>query len=154
MLFCLAHLTINDLKNVLLAIWDARSNWCDIGLQLDIRKPDLDAIQKECGSDLRRCLTEMLTLWLKQLNPPPTWNSMISALKQPIVQVISNIKQIVMSNISGADYLLSAHLRAQLHYQLLGQQSIIQQKTVGEQLQSASAIQTSLSLQNQIIIEG
>ena len=78
-------MTIDDLKDVKDAIWDARSKWNDIGLQLSIRKPDLDAIHEDCR-DVQQCLTEMLTLWLKRANPPPTWESMANALKQPSVE--------------------------------------------------------------------
>ena len=79
------RLTIDDLKDIISEIRDARSKWEEIGLQLNIRKPDLDAIDKELRGNTQACLKEVITQWLKQVDPPPTWSAIISALNHPDV---------------------------------------------------------------------
>ena len=61
--------------------WEARSKWKEIGIQLKLKKTDLDAISKTNGSETDACFTEMLSMWLKQMEYPPTWSNMIRALK-------------------------------------------------------------------------
>ena len=64
------------------AVWEARTDWMNIGIELNLMKTDLDAIKADY-SDSKSCFTEMLTLWLKQVDPPPTWSSLVTALKKP-----------------------------------------------------------------------
>ena len=78
-------MTVRDLKTVRKAVWDARTKWLDIGLELDLNITDLDAIDAEHHGDIGSCFMKMLTLWLKQVDPPPTWSAMIDALKEPII---------------------------------------------------------------------
>ena len=40
------------------------------------------------------CFTEMLILWLKQVNPPPTWCALVNALKQPAINFLQPAEQI------------------------------------------------------------
>ena len=79
------QLTIKDLKSVRSSTWEARSKWMDIGIELNVMKSDLEVIQENCGSNVEKCFTEMLTLWLKNVDPPPTWSAMIAALRDPAV---------------------------------------------------------------------
>lgn len=51
-------------------------------------KSDLDVIQENCGSNIEKCFTEMLTLWLKNVDPQPIWSAMIAALRDPAVGLI------------------------------------------------------------------
>ena len=46
---------------------------------------DLTAIEATHRGDIGRCFIEMLTLWLKQVDPPPTWSAMVEALQDPII---------------------------------------------------------------------
>ena len=57
----------------------------DIGLELDLSMADLTAIEAAHRGDIGRCFIEMLTLWLKQVDPPPTWSVMVEALQDPII---------------------------------------------------------------------
>ena len=88
------QLTIGDLKTVKKAVWSARTKWKDIGLELDIIQTDLDAIEAEHRSDIGRCLIEMLALWLKQVDPPPTWSTMVAALQDPTIEEGALAKQV------------------------------------------------------------
>jgi hypothetical protein len=56
----------------------------DIGLELDLIQPDLDEIKANFHGDTNKCFMEMLTRWLKQVDPPPTWSAMVAALQDPI----------------------------------------------------------------------
>jgi hypothetical protein len=47
---------------------------------LGINKTTLDVITKEM-SNPRDCLREMLSVWLKSVDPPPTWSVLIEALE-------------------------------------------------------------------------
>ena len=40
------------------------------------------------------CFTEMLILWLKQVDPPPSWSTLVNALKQPAVYFLQLAEQI------------------------------------------------------------
>ena len=86
MLTIIDQLTIEDLKTVKKAVWSARTKWKDIGLELDISQTDLDAIEAVHRSDIGRCFIEMLTLWLKQVDPPPTWTALVAALQDPTIE--------------------------------------------------------------------
>ena len=77
----------------------------DIGIELSIVKTDLDAIKVTEGGNPKNCLTEMLTLWLKRVDPPPTWSALVTALKCPTTgfqQLAEEIEEIytVKGNIS------------------------------------------------------
>ena len=56
------------------------SNWENVGVMLDIDEGPLKKIKadhKESGD----CLREMLRVWLKKVDPPPSWNLLVDALK-------------------------------------------------------------------------
>lgn len=77
-------LTSGDLKKVLSSVWEARTEWFHIGIQLDMKTSDLKVIKREYD-DAGLCFTEMLTAWLKRMNPPPTWEVLVDGLKSPTV---------------------------------------------------------------------
>ena len=78
---------------------------------------DLDAIKAE-SSDNKNCLTEMLTLWLKQVNPPPTWSALVMALRQPAVGERKVAQQIEEMHISTDSTNISAEI-AKLSFPLI-----------------------------------
>ena len=97
-------LTISDLKIVRAAVWEARTQWMNIGIELNLIKTDLDAIKVTIqGGNPGDCLTEMLTLWLKQVNPSPTWRVLVTALKQPTVGLQHLGEQIEKMHIGAKD---------------------------------------------------
>ena len=59
----------------------------DIGIELGLNKTDLDAIKTNLDNDPTKCFTEMLTLWLKQVNPLPTQRALVEVLRNPIVNL-------------------------------------------------------------------
>ena len=46
---------------------------------------DLDAIEENNRGNVEKCFSKMLILWLRRVNPPPTWSAMVEALKEPTV---------------------------------------------------------------------
>ena len=78
-------MTASDLKTVRKALWEARQEWFKIGRELHLSMSDLDAIKASYNS-IELCFTEMLHLWLKQVDPHPTWSALIDALRSPTVK--------------------------------------------------------------------
>ena len=56
------------------------AKWENIGLLLDLEIGQLDAI-KSGHRDPHECFREMLKLWLKQVDPLPTWSAIIEAIE-------------------------------------------------------------------------
>ncbi len=74
-------LTGNDFRKVYNALYEARTKWRPIGIQLDIKVSDLNDIEDTYkGNDQR--LEEMVCKWLKNR---PNWEALITALKSPQV---------------------------------------------------------------------
>ena len=76
-------ISIDELAAVREALYDIRSKWEDIGIEL-LNKNETDAIKKEKLNILGDCLTEMLSVYLKR-DPEPSWNSIIHALRAKAV---------------------------------------------------------------------
>ena len=79
------RLTLDDLADVQVAAWDARDVWYNVGIQLHVSVPTLKSIRGENLGNNGACLTEVLTEWLKGIDPVPTWTGLAEALKQPTV---------------------------------------------------------------------
>ena len=60
-----------------------RANWKNIGIELNIDMGTLNAIETRQNSDPDKCLPEMLDIWLKQVDPLPSWESLAEALESP-----------------------------------------------------------------------
>lgn len=58
----------------------ATNKWKDIGIQLDIDERQLDEINSDTSSDSRACLREMLIVWLRRVDPPPSWSAIAEAI--------------------------------------------------------------------------
>ena len=80
-------LTIDDLREVRALLYKVRRKWYDIGIELGLKVGELDNI-KAASTDHGECLTEMLKVWLKSINPLPTWKAIRDALKaEPVYEV-------------------------------------------------------------------
>ena len=80
-------LTLDNLSEVLKVneVWERRSMWYNIGLNLHIKSGTLDAIRHNCHHQCEDCLREVLKEWLKQVEPRPTWDALQEALNLPSV---------------------------------------------------------------------
>ena len=75
---CLGKLTVKNTRSMLYTV---RANWKNIGIELEVDMGTLNAIEERCRSDPDKCLPEMLDHWLKQVNPPPSWEALAEALE-------------------------------------------------------------------------
>ena len=69
------------------------SEWANIGALLEVSDGDLALIADEERSNTSSKLRAMLTVWLKQVNPPPTWSQLAEAIEhfnQDIARIIRN----------------------------------------------------------------
>ena len=70
------------LKLVLKELYNkVTSKWENIGILLDIDDGHLSKIKADNRGDSGDCLREMLRIWLKKVDPPPSWNDIIEALE-------------------------------------------------------------------------
>ena len=74
-------LDTKDVKEVRGFLYKVRRKWYDIGIELGISIDELDTISVNNQNDSEKCLVDMIKIWLKSINPPPTWNALSKALK-------------------------------------------------------------------------
>ena len=86
-MFCLSdRLSVDDLGEVQRKLFAVRNEWYNLGLELGQRAATLDSIDAKYNSDPSQCFRQVLKEWLKGVNPPPTWQAMVNALKSPTVE--------------------------------------------------------------------
>jgi hypothetical protein len=86
----------SSLRVVREALCTVSSKWEDIGIELRLDKNTLDAIKKEKINIVGDCLTEMISTYLKRVDPEPSWNAIIQALKTKAIsetQLAEEIEQ-------------------------------------------------------------
>ena len=73
------------LRVLLNELHPVRASWYKIGLELDIPHTELDCFEQKY-SDPSDLICEVLKYWLKtSIDPPPTWEAVVTALRSPIV---------------------------------------------------------------------
>ena len=83
---CLSdRLSVDDLAAVQRKIFAVRTEWYNLGLELGQRPSTLDSIAVQYSSDPSQCFRQVLKVWLKGVDPRPTWQAMVNALKSPTV---------------------------------------------------------------------
>ena len=73
-----------DLKSLHCVLHPVSDKWFSLGVQLQVPMDTLRCIRRE-NLPMTERLLEMLTVWLKCTNPPPTWNILTEALESPPV---------------------------------------------------------------------
>lgn len=73
------ELTMKDLRQVRALLYRVRERWYDIGIELEIAVEELNII-KTTYNDPADCLLHMLQVWLRSIDPVPTWNILAEAL--------------------------------------------------------------------------
>ena len=66
-------------------VFDAHAKWYNLGLQLGVRGGTLDGIRNQY-QDPKDALREMLKVWLKMVDPKPTWAALVDALRKKTVE--------------------------------------------------------------------
>ena len=77
---CVVDLVPDNLKDVQDLVWDVRTKWSNLGLELGIKIADLEMIEKNNSNDVDTCFKKMLLMWLRMVDPFPSWEGLISAL--------------------------------------------------------------------------
>ena len=57
------------------------SKWQNIGIFLEVDPHRLESIKTAEHHDTQNCLREMLQIWLKKINPSPSWSAITDALE-------------------------------------------------------------------------
>ena len=83
---CTVDLVPDNLPKLLNLLADASPEWMDLGLQLGVNQTSLRVIERDHRDMTKRCFMEMLTEWLKMIDPLPSWEGLIAALKSPSVK--------------------------------------------------------------------
>ena len=98
-------LNLENLREVRALLYPVRSKWYDIGIELELKVEELDNIKAKFSQSEQRLsesLTEMIKLWLRSINPLPTWKALGDALKAGPVHEVALAKAgrqlIVFSN--------------------------------------------------------
>ena len=85
------YITVPSLKALLRELHPVRASWYNIGLELDIPHTELDYLEQNYSDQLR----EVLKYWLKTaVDPPPTWEAVVIALRSPSVNEINLAAQL------------------------------------------------------------
>ena len=92
----IGHLSSNDLQKVQNRIWEARAQWYNLGLGLEITAGPLDAIELANMGKPDHCFRAMLTQWLRRDSPRPTWSALGEALRSPSVG-LSHLAQEILA---------------------------------------------------------
>ncbi len=70
---------------VMKSLVDAKTKWEFLGLELEIPAEELESIKRtECGN-VDQCFLEMLKRWLRIINPSPSWEGLVKALRSRLV---------------------------------------------------------------------
>ena len=88
-----AKLHGDDLGIVVEAVYGARYKWYGIGLQLGLVPSVLEGIEQQYSGTEDR-LRVLLTHWLKQVDPVPSWVTLIEALRSKTVSELRLAKQL------------------------------------------------------------
>ena len=83
-MYTLGCLGQNDLRRVQDTLWEARMQWYNLGLELDISPDSLDSIELANAGNPDRCFRAMLTKWLRE-HERPIWSALAEALRSPSV---------------------------------------------------------------------
>ena len=73
---------IPSLKDMMDAFYHTVADkWEHIGIYLHLHMPTLKTIAAQHQHNPPKCLIGMLDLWLKTVDPPPTWSAIINAVE-------------------------------------------------------------------------
>ena len=81
----IVELVPDNLKKLCNLLTDARPNWFKLGFQLDIQLTELTIIEMN-RKDVDACYIEMLSTWLKMIDPQPSWDGLLTALEHESVK--------------------------------------------------------------------
>ena len=71
-------------------------DWKTIGVLLGVEKHILDKVKRD-EEGVTDCLQEMLSEWLNQVDPPPTWKDLVEAVEAMNPAKAEEIRQYLAS---------------------------------------------------------
>ena len=83
---------VPTLKQAFKMLLPLSDHWKNIGLLLDLKNESIRKIDTECRGIPDDCLREMLSLWLKQIDPRPTRKTLIEAVETYDPKLAQKIK--------------------------------------------------------------
>ena len=79
------ELSPDGLITVLEELHEACTKWYYIGLTLKVPASTLDGIEAQ-SNDQKKCLLRVIQHWLKTVDPKPTWQALVDALRSRLVE--------------------------------------------------------------------
>ena len=73
--------SVPTLKLLQKELYKIAKKWEDIGIQLDIDDDVLVKVKSDNHGESKNCLREMLRIWVKKVDPQPSWTNLAEALK-------------------------------------------------------------------------
>ena len=83
-----------SLKHARKLLYPIRNKWYDIGIELDLNIAELDVIKSQHNDDPAECLLEMIKIWLRSINPCPTWDVLAEALRAEAINELMVAEQV------------------------------------------------------------
>jgi hypothetical protein len=81
---CAVELVSANLSRLQTLTWSAQPKWFHLGLALGIDETKLKTIKVDFHT-VEDQFTEVLSVWLRMSSPQRSWESLVTALKQPTV---------------------------------------------------------------------
>ena len=72
--------SVPTLKFLQKELYKIAKKWEDIGIQLDIDDDLLVKVKSDNHEDNKNCLREMLRIWVKKVDPQPSWTDLAESL--------------------------------------------------------------------------
>ena len=80
------RLNLQHLYDVYDELYEVRTQWRPLGGILRVDPATLGAISAQYRDIPDDCLRETLSYWLRQVNPLPTWEAIVKALRNPVIK--------------------------------------------------------------------
>ena len=81
-----------ELKDVFKKLLPLAHEWKSIGILVRVKHNILENIKRE-EHGVRDCLSNMLSEWLKMVEPSPTWEEIVDAVKQVDASAAKEIEE-------------------------------------------------------------
>ena len=69
-------------KHCLKILLPEAKHWHNIGIMLEVPEKTLEQIEADYPGDCQQCVREMIKRWLKQVDPPPSWEDLAEAVNE------------------------------------------------------------------------
>ena len=81
-------LTSKNFREARALLYPIREKWYYLGRELGVPAAELDIVKEE-HSDPKKCLNEVIRLWLKSIDPLPTWKALADVLRSEAISEVA-----------------------------------------------------------------